>query len=80
MIMVKPAMPYLDVISEARRRYDVPLAAYQVSGEYAMIKAAAQNNWIDHDRVMLESLQSIQRAGASIILTYFAKDVAKILG
>ena len=80
MIMVKPAMPYLDVISEARRRYDVPLAAYQVSGEYAMIKAAAQNNWIDHDRVMLESLQSIQRAGASIILTYFAKEVARILG
>ena len=80
MIMVKPAMPYLDVISEARRRYDVPIAAYQVSGEYAMIKAAAQNNWIDHDRVMLESLQSIQRAGASIILTYFAKDVARMLG
>jgi porphobilinogen synthase len=80
MIMVKPAGPYLDVIAEARRRYDVPLAAYQVSGEYAMIKAAAQNNWIDHDRVMLESLQSIQRAGASIILTYFAKDVARILG
>ena len=80
MIMVKPAGPYLDVIAEARRRYDVPLAAYQVSGEYAMIKAAAQNGWIDHDRVMLESLQSIQRAGASIILTYFAKDVAKMLG
>ncbi len=80
MIMVKPALPYLDVISEARRRYDVPLAAYQVSGEYAMIKAAAKNNWIDHDRVMLESLQSIQRAGASIILTYFAKDVARLLG
>jgi porphobilinogen synthase len=80
MIMVKPAGPYLDVIAEARRRYDVPLAAYQVSGEYAMIKAAAQNNWIDHDRVMLESLQSIQRAGASIILTYFAKDVARMIG
>lgn len=79
MIMVKPALPYLDVIAEARRRYDVPLAAYQVSGEYAMIKAAAQNNWIDHDRVMIESLQSIQRAGASIILTYFAKDVARML-
>ena len=80
MIMVKPALPYLDVIAEARRRYDVPLAAYQVSGEYAMIKAAALNNWIDHERVMLESLQSIQRAGASIILTYFAKDAARILG
>src|SRR6185369_13053452 len=72
MIMVKPAIAYLDVIAEARRRFDVPLAAYQVSGEYAMIKAAAQNGWIDHDRVMLESLLSIQRAGASMVLTYFA--------
>jgi porphobilinogen synthase len=80
MIMVKPALAYLDVIAEARRRFDVPLAAYQVSGEYAMIKAAAQNNWIDHDRVMLETLLSIQRAGASIILTYFAKDAARLLG
>ncbi len=79
MIMVKPALAYLDVIAEARRRFDVPLAAYQVSGEYAMIKAAAQNNWIDHDRVMMETLTSIQRAGASIILTYFAKDVARLL-
>ena len=65
MIMVKPAIAYLDVIAEARMRFDVPLGAYQVSGEYAMIKAAAQNDWIDHDRVMLESLLSIQRAGAS---------------
>ena len=80
MIMVKPAIAYLDVIAEARMRFDVPLGAYQVSGEYAMIKAAAQNNWIDHDRVMMESLLSIQRAGASIILTYFAKDAAKLLG
>src|ERR1700761_4338406 len=80
MIMLKPAMPYLDVIAAARDRFDVPLAAYQVSGEYAMIKAAAQNKWIDHDRVMLESLQSIQRAGASIILTYFAKDVDGLIG
>jgi len=79
MIMVKPAIAYLDVIAEARRRFDVPIAAYQVSGEYAMIKAAAQNNWIDHDRVMLESLLSIQRAGASIVLTYFAKEVARLL-
>jgi porphobilinogen synthase len=79
MIMVKPAIAYLDVIAEARRRFDVPISAYQVSGEYAMIKAAGQNGWIDHDRVMLESLTSIQRAGASIILTYFAKDVAKLL-
>ena len=80
MIMVKPALPYLDVIAEARMRFDVPLGAYQVSGEFAMIKAAAQNGWIDHDRVMLESLLSIQRAGASIILTYFAKEAAKLLG
>jgi len=79
MIMVKPAMPYLDVIREARERFDVPLAAYQVSGEYAMIKAAANNGWIDHDRVMLESLTCIQRAGASIVLTYFAKDAARLL-
>jgi porphobilinogen synthase len=79
MIMVKPAMPYLDVIREARERFDVPLAAYQVSGEYAMIKAAAINGWIDHDRVMLESLTCIQRSGASIVLTYFAKDAARLL-
>jgi porphobilinogen synthase len=79
MIMVKPAMPYLDVIAAARLRFDVPLAAYQVSGEYAMIEAAARNNWIERDRVMMESLQSIRRAGASIILTYYAKDAAKLL-
>ena len=79
MIMVKPALPYLDVIREARQRFDVPLAAYQVSGEYAMIKAAAINGWIDYERVMLESLTCIQRAGASIVLTYFAKDAARIL-
>jgi porphobilinogen synthase len=79
MIMVKPAMPYLDVIAAARLRFDLPLAAYQVSGEYAMIEAAAQNDWIDRDRVMLESLQSIRRAGASIILTYYAKDAARLL-
>jgi len=80
MIMVKPAMPYLDVIREAHTRYDVPLAAYQVSGEYAMIKAAALNGWIDYERVMMESLLCIQRAGASITLTYFAKEAAKLLG
>jgi porphobilinogen synthase len=79
MIMVKPAMPYLDVIHAARERFDLPLAAYQVSGEYAMIQAAARNGWVDGERVMLESLQSIQRAGASIILTYFAKEAARIL-
>ncbi len=70
MIMVKPAMPYLDVIAAARQRFDLPLAAYQVSGEYAMIEAAARNGWIERDRVMMESLLSIRRAGASIILTY----------
>ena len=78
-IMVKPAMPYLDVIAAARLRFDLPLAAYQVSGEYAMIEAAARNGWIERDRVMLESLQSIRRAGASVILTYYAKDAAKLL-
>src|SRR5207253_75863 len=69
----------VDVIAAARERFDVPLAAYQVSGEYAMIEAAAHNNWIDRDRVMMESLLSIRRAGASIILTYFAKDAARLL-
>ncbi len=80
MIMVKPAMPYLDVIAAARERFDLPLAAYQVSGEYAMIEAAARNNWIDRERVMMESLVSIRRAGASIVLTYYAKEAAKLLG
>src|SRR5271157_3602740 len=80
MIMVKPAMPYLDVLHEARLRFDVPLAAYQVSGEYAMIKAAALNGWIDYERVMMESLLCIQRAGASVVLTYFAKEAAQLLG
>src|ERR1700686_3701922 len=79
MVMVKPAMPYLDVIAAARDRFDVPVAAYQVSGEYAMIEAAARNNWIDRDRVVMESLTSIRRAGASIILTYYAKEAAKLL-
>jgi porphobilinogen synthase len=80
MVMVKPAMPYLDVIAAARARFDLPIAAYQVSGEYAMIEAAARNHWIDRDRVMMESLTSIRRAGASVILTYYAKDAAKLLG
>ncbi len=76
MVMVKPALPYLDVIAAARQRFDLPLAAYQVSGEYAMIQAAARNGWVDGQRVMLESLTSIKRAGADIVLTYFAKDAA----
>ena len=79
MIMVKPAMPSLDVIAAARNRFDLPLAAYQVSGEYAMIEAAARNQWIDRERVMMESLLCIRRAGASIILTYYAKEAAKLL-
>jgi len=80
MIMVKPALPYLDVIAAARARFDLPLAAYQVSGEFAMIEAAARNGWIERERVILESLTSIGRAGASIILTYYAKEAAKLLG
>jgi porphobilinogen synthase len=80
MIMVKPAMPYLDLIAQARQRFDVPIAAYQVSGEYSMIVAAARNGWLDYDRAMMESLTSIKRAGAGIILTYFAKPAAKLLG
>jgi porphobilinogen synthase len=79
MILVKPAMPSLDVIAAARERFDLPLAAYQVSGEYAMIEAAARNQWIDRDRVMMESLLCIRRSGASIILTYYAKEAAKLL-
>ena len=79
MIMVKPALPYLDLIRQARDRFDVPIAAYQVSGEYAMIVAAARNGWIDQERAMMETLTSIARAGASIILTYFAKPAARLL-
>jgi porphobilinogen synthase len=79
MIMVKPAGPYLDLICKARERFDVPIAAYQVSGEYSMIVAAARNGWIDHDRAMMESLTSITRAGAGIILTYFSKPAARML-
>jgi porphobilinogen synthase len=80
MIMVKPAGPYLDLIARARDRFDVPIAAYQVSGEYSMIVAAARNGWLDYDRAMMESLTSITRAGAGIILTYFSKPAARMLG
>ena len=76
-IMVKPALPYLDVIRMARDRFSLPLAAYNVSGEYSMIKAACQNGWLDEKRVTLEALTSIKRAGADIIITYFAKEAAK---
>jgi len=79
-IMIKPALAYLDVVSEARRALDAPIAAYNVSGEYAMVKAAAQKGWIDHDRVMMETLLSIRRAGADVILTYHAKEAARLLG
>ncbi len=75
-VMVKPAIPYLDVIASARRRFDVPLAAYSVSGEYSMVKAAAKNGWLDEKNVVLEMLTAIRRAGADIIITYFAKDAA----
>ena len=80
MVMVKPAGPYLDVISAVRSRVDVPVVAYQVSGEYSMIEAAAANGWVEGDRVMLESLTSIARAGAGITLTYFATRAARALG
>jgi porphobilinogen synthase len=80
MIMVKPALAYLDLIYQARQRFDVPIAAYQVSGEYSMIMAAARNGWIDHDRAMIETLTSIRRAGADIVLTYFAKPAARMVG
>jgi porphobilinogen synthase len=78
-IMVKPALPYLDIITQLRGEIDQPLAAYQVSGEYSMIKAAAANGWLDEKIVMLESLLSIKRAGADMILTYFAKEAASII-
>jgi porphobilinogen synthase len=79
MIMVKPALAYLDIIHEARRRFDVPIAAYQVSGEFSMVMAAAQNGWVDRERIMMETLTAIRRAGADFTLTYFAKDAARLL-
>ena len=78
-VMIKPALPYLDLIRMARDRFDVPIAAYQVSGEFSMIVAAARNGWLDRERAMLESLTAIRRAGASMILTYFARDAARLL-
>jgi porphobilinogen synthase len=79
MVLMKPAMPYLDIIREARDRYDVPFGAYQVSGEYAMLQAAFEKGWLDRDRAILESLLSIRRAGADFIVTYFAQAAAKLL-
>jgi porphobilinogen synthase len=78
-VMVKPAMPYLDIISRARRLYHVPIAAYQVSGEYSMIEAAAKAGWIDRDRIVMETLTAIKRAGADILITYYALELAKTL-
>ena len=80
MVMVKPALPYLDVIRRVKDRFGVPVAAYNVSGEFAMIRAAAQNGWLDGERAALETLTSIRRAGADVILTYFAKEIAPVLG
>jgi porphobilinogen synthase len=79
LLMVKPALPYLDVIRRVKDELNMPVAAYNVSGEYAMLKAAAQNGWLDHDRAMMEMLVSIRRAGADFILTYFAKEAARLL-
>ena len=79
MVMVKPGMPYLDVVRRVKDQFKVPTFAYQVSGEYAMLKAAAQNGWLDHDAVMMESLLAFKRAGADGVLTYFAIEAAKQL-
>ena len=78
-VMVKPALPYLDIISRAKSEFGLPLAAYSVSGEYAMIRAAGRLGWLDEERAMMEALGSIKRAGADIVITYFAKDVARVL-
>ena len=79
-IMVKPALPYLDIIRAVREEFDLPVAAYNVSGEYSMIKAACQRGWLEEERVMMEVLTAIKRAGADLIITYFAKDAARVLG
>jgi porphobilinogen synthase len=79
LLMVKPALPYLDILADLRRRWDLPLAAYHVSGEYAMLKAAAERGWLDYDRVLMESLIAIRRAGADLIVTYGAVDAARLL-
>ena len=79
MVMVKPAITHLDVIAAVRDRVDIPVAAYQISGEYAMVEAAAANGWIDRERVMLETLTSIRRAGAQVIVSYWATEAAQLL-
>jgi porphobilinogen synthase len=78
-VMVKPALPYLDIIYQVKQQFNLPVAAYNVSGEFSMIKAAAQLGWLDGERAMMESLTSIKRAGADLILTYFAKEAARVL-
>ena len=78
-VMVKPALPYLDIISRAKAEFGVPLAAYSVSGEYAMIRAAGRLGWLDEERAMMEALTSIRRAGADVVITYFARDAARVL-
>jgi porphobilinogen synthase len=77
--MVKPALAYMDIIRDIKERFDLPLAAYNVSGEYSMVKAAAQKGWIDHDKVVMETLTGLKRAGADLILTYHAKEAARLL-
>ena len=79
-VMVKPGLPYLDIIREVKNEFDVPVAAYQVSGEYAMIKAASEKGWLDHDQAVLETTMAFKRAGADLIASYFAKDIVKLLG
>jgi porphobilinogen synthase len=78
-IMVKPGLPYLDIVRDMRNEFTLPLAVYNVSGEYSMVKAAAQQGWIDEERVVMETMMSFKRAGANLILTYHAKDVARML-
>ena len=78
--MIKPAMAYLDIIREVKNAVDIPVSAYQVSGEYAMIKAAAKMGWLNEDKAVIETLTSIKRAGADLIATYFAKDAIKLIG
>jgi porphobilinogen synthase len=78
-VMVKPGLCYLDIVRDIKNEVDVPVAVYQVSGEYAMLKAAAEKGWLDHDAVMMEQITAIKRAGADVIASYFAKDVVKLL-
>jgi porphobilinogen synthase len=79
LLMVKPALPYLDVVADVRRRFELPLAGYQVSGEYSMLKAAAERGWLQYERVLMESLTAIRRAGADLVVTYAAREAAKLL-